>query len=159
MSNPLLNNPLANKPLVNNPKAVLGFLGRALSFELSAVQQYIALAKLMELRGMTSAGDKFRQEAGEEMQHVERIIGRMLALGGAPNASSLRATHLDGSLPELMQQCKRFELEIVGFYTQAVRHCATSQDDDNRIFFAELLKEEQAHADSFDSWWQQTVGS
>ena len=108
---------------------------------------------------MTAAGDKFRKEAGEEMQHVERIIGRMLALGGAPNASSLRATRLDGSLPELMLQCKQFELEIVGFYEQAVRHCVTSQDHDNRIFFEELLKEEQAHAHSFDSWWQETVGS
>ncbi len=142
-----------------NPQVVLGFLGRALSFELSAVQQYIALAKLMELRGMAAAGDKFRKEAGEEMQHVERVIGRMLALGGAPNASSLRATYLDGSLPELMLQCKQFELEIVAFYTQAVRHCATSQDHDNRIFFEGLLKEEQAHANSFDSWWQETVGS
>lgn len=144
---------------MSNPQVILGFLGRALSFELSAVQQYTALAKLMEVRGMTAAGEKFRQEAGEEMQHVERIIGRMLALGGAPNASSLRATQLDGSLPELMQQCKRFEMEIVGFYEQAVRHCAKDKDQDNRIFFEELLKEEQTHADSFDSWWQQTVSN
>lgn len=107
---------------------------------------------------MKAAGEKFRQEAGEEMQHVERIIGRMLALGGAPNASSLRATHLEGTLPELMLHCKRFENEIVGFYTQAVRHCVTAKDEDNRIFFDELLKEEQAHADSFESWWQETVG-
>lgn len=142
-----------------NSQAILGFLGRALSLELSAVQQYTALAKLMEARGMKSASDKFRQEAGEEMQHVERIIGRMLALGGAPNASNLRATHLDGSLPELMQYCKRFENEIVGFYAQAVRHCVTTKDDDSRIFFEELLKEEQVHAECFESWWQQTVSN
>lgn len=142
---------------MGSTQTILGFLGRALSFELSAVQQYLSLAKLMEVRGMSAAGEKFRQEANEELQHVERIIGRMLAMGGAPNASCLRATHLEGSLPDLMQYAKKFELEIVGFYTQAVRHCAAQQDHENRVFFEALLKEEQEHVASFDRWWHETV--
>ncbi|MBN4078927.1 bacterioferritin [Gammaproteobacteria bacterium AH-315-C21] len=144
---------------MDNTQTILGFLGRALSFEFSAVQQYLSLAKLMEVRGMPAAGEKFRHEANEEMRHVERIIGRMLALGGAPNASCLRPSHLDGSLPELMQHAKKFELEIVGFYTQAVHYSVTNNDHDSRIFFEELLQEEQAHVTSFDNWWKETVGS
>ena len=144
---------------MNNDQAILGYLGRALSFEFSAVQQYLSLAKLMELRSMSSAAEKFRHEAQEEMQHVERIIGRMLALGGAPNASCLRPSHLDGSLPQLMQHAKELEVEIVGFYEQAVNHCHRADDHENRLFFDALLQEERQHAASFDSWWQETVAT
>ncbi len=137
--------------------AILGYLGRALSFELSAVQQYLSLARLLDLRGMPQAGDKFRHEAQDELQHAERIIGRMLALGVAPSASCLRPSRLDGALAELMQHAIDLEMEIVGFYTQAVLHCSRTQDHENRIFFETLLKEEQQHASGIDSWWQAIV--
>lgn len=137
--------------------AIFGYLGRALSLELSAVQQYLSLARLLELRGMPEAGDKFRHEAQEEMQHAERIIGRMLALGVAPNASRLRPSRLEGSLPELIQHATVLESDIIEFYAQAVRHCSRTQDHENRIFFDALLREEQQHASGIDSWWQGIV--
>ena len=134
--------------------AILGYLGRALSFELSAVQQYLSLAKLLEHRGMPQAGEQFRHEAQEEMEHAERIIGRMLALGVAPGASQLRPVRLDGSLPQLMQHAGQMEAEIVNFYAQAVHYCSRVQDHENRIFFETLLREEQEHASSLDTWRQ-----
>lgn len=136
---------------------VLGYLGRALSFELSAVQQYMSLARLLELRGMPQAGEKFRHEAQEEMQHAERIIGRMLALGAAPNASCLRPTRLDGTLAQLMQHATDLETEIVAFYAQAVRYCSRTQDHESRIFFETLLVEEQRHAAGIDVWRQEMM--
>ncbi len=137
--------------------AILGYLGRALSFELSAVQQYLSLARLLEIRGMAKAGEKFRREAQEEMQHVDRIIGRMLALGVAPNASCLRPSQLDGALAELVKHVADLEAEIIGFYTQAVSHCHLMEDHENRIFFELLLREEQQHAADISTWWQDVV--
>ena len=69
---------------------VLGYLGRALSLELSAVQQYMTQASLVELWGDRESADRFRQETVEELQHAERIVKRMLAVGVAPAASQLR---------------------------------------------------------------------
>lgn len=132
--------------------AIPGYLGRALSLELSAVQQFLALAKLLEMRGMTEAGGKFRHEAQEELEHAQRIIGRMLALGFAPNASHLRPTRLQGSLPQLMEHVAAMEREIVEFYARAVSHCRRAQDHENRIFFEALLIEEQQHASGIDHW-------
>lgn len=125
---------------------VLGYLGRALSFELSAVQQYLSLTRLMELRGMSPASEQFRHAAQEELQHAERIIGRMLALGVAPNASCLRPVRLDGSLPQLIKHATDLEAQIIDFYAQAVRYCSGTQDHENRMFFEILLREEQQHA-------------
>lgn len=138
---------------------VLGYLGRALSLELSAVQQYLALAKLLDLRGMSKAGEKFRHEAQEEMEHAERIIGRMLALGAAPNASHLRPCRLDGALPQLLKHAADLEQEIIGFYAQAVRYCSQSQDHENRLFFETLLAEEQHHGAEIDAWRQAIVAA
>jgi len=137
--------------MIQDP-AILGYLGRALSFEFSAVQQYLSMARLLEMRGVQQAGEKFRHEAQEEMQHAERIISRMLALGYAPNASSLRPPRLDGTLPQLMEHASNLESEIVAFYTEAVKYCRRIQDCENRIFFEKLLAEEQQHLDGIDSW-------
>lgn len=132
--------------------AILGYLGRALSLELSAVQQYLAMAKVLDMRGMMQAGEKFRHEASEELSHAERIIGRMVAMGLAPSASRLRPVQVEGSLPQLIEHAVRLENEIVTFYTQAVAYCTHAQDIENRVFFSDLLREEQEHASSIDQF-------
>ncbi len=137
---------------------IFGYLGRALSFELSAVQQYLSLGRMLALRGMPQAGDKFRLEAQKEMAHAERIIGRMLAVGVAPSGSHLRPARLDGSLPELIQHTVNLETEIINFYAQAAQYCKRAQDHENRIFFEALLKEEQQHASGIQEWWQEISG-
>ena len=142
--------------MTNNLTAI-GYLGRALSFELSAVQQYLALSRLLEMRGMKEAAQRFKQESQEEMEHAERIIARMIALGFAPNASCLRPARLDGSMIDLMQHAAQLEHEIVSLYSQAVRFCIEAQDHENRIFFEALLKEEQHHAAEIESWRNQLI--
>lgn len=131
---------------------VLGFLGRALSLELSAVQMYSTHARLLSGWGLDQAAAKLRHEALEEMQHAERIIARLLAHGAAPNASQLRPVPMGNSLPELLRIEQRFEEELVGLYSEAVRSADQSGNADDRIFFHELLEEERHHADELGKW-------
>ena len=135
--------------------AILGYLGRALSLELSAVQQYLTLSRLLHARGLQDGAEKFRQEALGEMEHAERIIGRLLSLGVAPNASQLRPVKLGHSLGDLIEQAKVLEAEIVRFYENAVTCCIRVQDNDNRLFFEKLLAEEREHVGEFLTWQQQ----
>lgn len=138
----------------NADPRVLGYLGRALSLELSAVQLYSTQSRLVETWGLTEVAKKFSEEASEEMGHADRIISRMLALGVAPNASQLRPVRLGQNLRELLQHDYAFERELVGLYSDAVSHCMRSGDHDNRIFFEALLGEEQSHAASLEKWLQ-----
>ncbi len=131
---------------------VLGFLGRALSLEMTAVQQYLSVARLLKLRGFEEIADKFKHEANEEMAHVEKIIGRMMILGCAPNATQLRPARLGNSLPAVIQSVAVLEHEIVSFYQQAVEHCIRIDDFDSRLFFQTLLNEEREHAKSLANW-------
>lgn len=134
---------------------VLGYLGRALSLELSAVQLYTTQAKLVATWGLDEVAEKFRAEASEELGHAERIIGRMLALGVAPNASQLRPVKLGQNLQQLLEQDYAFEMELVSLYEDASSHCSRIGDQENRLLFDTLLAEEREHGQSLVKWLQQ----
>ena len=137
---------------VNADERVLGYLGRGLSLELSAVQLYSTQAMLAASWGLKEVAEKFRAESSEEMEHAERIITRMLALGVAPNASQLRPVRLGKTLEELLQHDLSFERELVGLYGEAVQHCSRIGDADGRLFFEGLLGEEQIHEKELLQW-------
>jgi DNA-binding MarR family transcriptional regulator len=62
----------------------LGYLGRALSLEYSAVQQYMTQAGLAEAWGLKRGRRPLPARDVEEMQHAERMVKRMLGLGVRP---------------------------------------------------------------------------
>ncbi|NNJ93991.1 MAG: bacterioferritin [Halobacteria archaeon] len=141
--------------IANADQRVLGYLGRGLSLELSAVQLYTTQARLVGTWGLAEVAGKLSAEASEELEHAERIISRMLALGVAPNASQLRPVTLGGDLRTLLEHDYVFEEELVKLYAEATNHCARIGDQDNRLFFEGLLAEEQAHAETLKDWLQQ----
>jgi len=141
--------------IANTDQRVLGYLGRGLSLELSAVQLYSTQAKLVQNWGLSEVAGKLSAEASEELGHAERIISRMLALGVAPNASQLRPVKLGADLRALLEHDYDFEVELVKLYAEARDHCVRIGDQDNRLFFESLLSEEQAHAETLKDWLQQ----
>lgn len=141
--------------IANTDQRVLGYLGRGLSLELSAVQLYSTQARLVESWGLSEVAGKLSAEASEEMGHADRIISRMLALGVAPGASQLRPVALGQNLEQLLQHDHAFEKELVGLYTEAAGHCARAGDNENRLFFEALLAEEQAHEKTLFEWLQE----
>ena len=133
---------------------VLGYLGRALSLEYSAVQMYSTQSRLVASWGLNTEADKFQAEAREEMGHADRIIARMLAKGFAPAASQLRPVKLGPDLLSLLKIDQAFEDELVKLYHDAVVHCASHQQHDDRIFFQGLLDEEKQHSSDLAAWIQ-----
>lgn len=137
---------------------VLGYLGRALSLEFSAVQLYSTQARLVATWGLADPAQKLRSEAEEELQHVNRIIERMLALGVAPNASQLRPVKLGRSLADLLRSNMAFEQDLIQLYGDAARHCALNGLHDDRVFFEGLLGEEEGHHQELMEWLRQLQG-
>lgn len=131
---------------------VLGYLGRALSLELSAVQLYTTQARLVSIWGLDKAAEQLRHEAHEETEHAERIIARMIAHGVTPGASQLRAVKLEPDLVSLLRFNRKFELELVNLYQDAVNHCLRQGNKDDRVFFQTLLDEEKQHAADLSKW-------
>ena len=130
----------------------LGYLGRALSLEYSAVQQYMTQAALCAAWGLDEAAERFRHETQEELQHANRIVQRMLQLGVTPNASQLRPAGVARGLPDLLRQDAVLEAEIIAVYDEAVRFCERIAAGEDAAFFAELLGEEIEHAQQLAAW-------
>ena len=131
---------------------VLACLGRALSLELTAVQQYMTQASLVELWGEPEAADRFRRETVEELRHAESLIQRMLVLGVAPAASQLRPVTHGADLAALLQHNLRLEDDLIQLYADAVRFCSLIGDASNAELFGALLNDEQHHASELESW-------
>jgi bacterioferritin len=131
---------------------VLGYLGRALSLEFSAVQLYSTQARLVATWELAEPAERLRNESREEMEHADRIIARMLSLGVAPSASQLRPVRLGNSLRELLLHDLAFENELITLYSDATRHCALIGDHDGRLFFEALLEEERNHSRELSQW-------
>ena len=75
--------------IANADQRVLGYLGRGLSLELSAVQLYTTQARLVDTWGLAEVAGKLSAEASEELEHAERIITPIIAQVEAPNATQL----------------------------------------------------------------------
>lgn len=131
---------------------VLALLGRALSLELSAVQQYMTQSALAERWGDQLAAERFRLETVEELRHAERLVQRMLALGVAPAASQLRPVTTAGDLLGLLRQNTQLEALLVDHYAEAVRFCQLIGDHDNEAFFRGLWNDEQLHGEDLSQW-------
>jgi len=131
---------------------VLGTLGRALSLELSAVQQYMTQASLLEFWGEAEAAERFRRETVEEMRHAERLVQHMLALGAAPAASQLRPVTHAQDLPGLLRQNLVLEQDLVALYAGAVRFTLLIDDQPSCELFTSLLDEEEHHLRELTVW-------
>ena len=131
---------------------VLGYLGRALSLELSAVQLYSTQARLVSNWGLDKAAEHLRHEAREETEHAERIIARMIAVGVAPGASQLRPVKLGPDLVTLLKLNREFEIELVKLYQDAADYCSRLGFSNDQLFFQTLLGEEQQHAADLAEW-------
>ena len=137
---------------------VLGFLGRALSLELTAVQQYMTQASLVGLWGDQASAERFREETVEEMQHAERIVQQMLSLGVAPAASQLQPVTHATDLIGLLEQNADLEQQLVSHYDEAVRFCRLLNDQNNTAFFQSLLEDEQHHMQDLETWLKELGG-
>lgn len=131
---------------------VLGTLGRALSLELSAVQQYMTQASLVELWGDAEAAERFRRETVEEMRHAERLVQHMLSLGAAPAASQLRPVTHAQDLAGLLRQNVALEQDLIVLYAGAVRFTQLIDDRPSCELFTTLLDEEEHHLRELNDW-------
>lgn len=128
----------------------LGWLARALTHEMSAVQQYLAQSVLARLWGDEKLAEHLRHEAVEELGHAERLMERLILMGVAPSAGNLPPARLGRSVDELLAADRRLEVDAVRLYQEAVAHAQRMRDADSAALLADILKEEVAHVQALD---------
>jgi len=128
----------------------LGWLTRALTHEMGAVQQYLAQSVLARLWGDYALASQLRREAVEEMQHAERLMERLILLGVAPSAGNLPPARLGRTIDEMLAADRVLEVDAVRLYEEALAHARRMRDADNASLLEGILAEELAHVRELD---------
>ena len=128
----------------------LGWLARALTHEMSAVQQYLAQSVLARLWGDADLSDHLRHEAIEELGHAERLMERLILLGVAPSAGNLPPARLGRSVEALLASDRTLEVDAVRLYQEALAHARRMRDADSAALLEDILGEEVAHVRELD---------
>lgn len=132
-----------------DPRAI-GWLARALTHEMSAVQQYLAQSVLARLWGDESLATHLREEAVEELAHAERLMERLILFGVAPSAGNLKPARLGRSAEDLLAADRVLEADAVHLYRDALAHAERMRDLEGAALLRGILEEELAHVQQID---------
>jgi bacterioferritin len=122
-----------------------GYLARALSHEMTAVQQYVAQASLAGMLGLDKHSRRFRDDAEEELRHAQQLIKRMLVLGTPSNGTQLQPIRPGRNLEEMLLIDRESEIQVIRLYEEATHYCARMRDSETQDLFAGLLQDELNH--------------
>jgi bacterioferritin len=122
---------------------VLDVLNEILTSELTAINQYFIHYKMLENWGYKRLAKKKREESIEEMKHADRVIERILYLGGVPNMQRLSPVRVGEEPIEMHKLDLTLELEAVARLNRAIQLCLTKNDGGTRDLIEKILTEEE----------------
>ncbi|MGJ0491313.1 bacterioferritin [Methylobacter sp.] len=126
---------------------VIEFLNKALTNELTAINQYFLHARMYKNWGFQKLNEKVYHESIDEMKHADRLIERILFLEGLPNLQSLDKI-LIGENPQEMLECDlTLEHNAIPLLREAIAYCESVKDYISREIFEHILESEEEHVD------------
>jgi bacterioferritin len=136
-----------------NPQ-VLDALNRALTIELTAINQYFCQAKMCQNWGFLKLGKKHYEESMGEMKHAETLIERILFLEGVPEIARYGVIRVGADIKEQLENDLALELGGVKHYNEAIDLCIQLKDHGTREVLGPILAESEEHVD----WLETQLG-
>ncbi|NDV99491.1 bacterioferritin [Salipiger sp. PrR002] len=130
---------------------VIEYLNKALRSELTAVSQYWLHYRLQEDWGLGHMAKKSREESIEEMRHADKLITRIIFLGGHPNLQKLDPLRIGQDPKETLECDLAAEHEARALYKEAREHCESVGDYVSKNLFEELMTDEEGHIDFLET--------
>lgn len=129
-----------------DPKTI-ELLNKALTNELTAINQYFLHAKMFKNWGLKELAEHEYKESIDEMKHADRLIDRILFLDGLPNLQKLDKVMVGESPKEALACDLKLELIAVPDLKDGIRHCESIGDFGTRGLFQDILDSEEEHID------------
>src|SRR5579884_1086127 len=129
-----------------NPQ-VLEALNRALTVELTAINQYFCQAKMCQNWGFRKLGKKHYEESIGEMKHAEKLIDRILFLEGMPEIARYDVIRVGADVKEQFENDLQLEMTGVRHYNATVDLCIQLKDNGTRELIEPILAESEEHVD------------
>jgi bacterioferritin len=128
-------------------KEVIATLNTALADELTAINQYIVHSEMCANWGYGELHEAVEKRAITEMQHAEKLIGRILFLGGTPIVSQLSPMHIGAAVEQQLKHDLDAELGAVALYNKGIHQAEELADNGTRALFESILADEEDHVD------------
>jgi bacterioferritin len=126
---------------------VIDTLNRALTIELTAINQYFCQAKMCKNWGYMKLYKKHYEESMGEMKHAEQLIDRILFLDGVPEIARYDVIRVGGNVKEQFEYDLQLEMGGVKHYNVAIELCTKLGDNGTRELLAPILVESEEHVD------------
>jgi bacterioferritin len=136
-----------------NPQ-VIDALNRALTIELTAINQYFIQAKMCMNWGFNLLGQKHYHESMGEMRHAEKLIERILFLDGVPEIARYDVIRVGADVKEQFENDLKLETGGVKAYNELIDLCIKVKDNGSRELVEPILTESEEHVD----WLETQLG-
>jgi len=133
-----------------DPK-VIEYLNRALTNELTAVNQYWLHYRMLDHWGVKKLAAFERHESIDEMKHADYLADRILMLDGLPNFQAIGKLKIGEDVEEVLKADLALEHEAIPLLREAISHCEDVRDFVSSALFRRILDNEEAHVDYLET--------
>lgn len=133
---------------------IIDALNRALTIELTAINQYFCQSKMCKNWGFDRLAKKHWEESMGEMRHADKLIERILFLEGVPEIARYDVIRVGADVKEQFENDLKLEMGGVQHYNQLMELAVSLKDNGTRDLAAPILAESEEHVD----WLETQLG-
>jgi bacterioferritin len=126
---------------------IIDALNRALTIELTAINQYFCQSKMCKNWGFMRLAAKHYEESIGEMKHADKIIERILFLDGVPEIARYDVIRVGADIKEQFENDLKLEMGGVVAYNELVNLAIQLKDNGTHTLALEILTESEEHVD------------
>ncbi|MFH1263157.1 MAG: bacterioferritin [Pseudomonadota bacterium] len=126
---------------------VIEVLNEALAEEIIALNQYFLHAELCEHWGFEALSKHIKKQSIDEMKHAEKLMERLLFLGGMPKLETAPKLKIGRTIEEIFANDHGLEEMAIASYNKWIGVARTADDNGTRLLLEEILKDEENHID------------
>ena len=130
---------------------VIEFLNKALTNELTAINQYWLHYRVLKDWGVERLAEYERHESIDEMKHADILAERILFLNGLPNFQAIHKLKVGETVEEILKADLAMEQEAIPLLRDAIEHCESVRDYVSREIFERILESEEGHVDFLET--------
>jgi bacterioferritin len=135
-------------------QTVIQHLNAVLKTELTAINQYFLHARMLRHWGVEKLGDHEYRESLDEMKDADKLIDRILFLGGLPNLQDLDKLLIGENVREILECDLRLEQAGLSRLREAIAYCEGVRDFVTRDLFSDMLDQEEGQVDFIETQFE-----